>query len=92
MKLALQIQIVKVYPEQSQEGFQAETWERVDKTHVHRSQAPRSSRGQKLPCLHRISPPGLFPETRGSRRFTSVLSVEHQLDNRGQEMKWNLMY
>lgn len=31
MKLALQIQIVKVYPEESQAGFQAEVWENVIK-------------------------------------------------------------
>lgn len=37
---------------------------------------------------HQVS----FLRRGGSRRFTSVLSVEHQLDNRGQEMKWNLMY
>lgn len=68
MKLALQIQIVNVYPEQSQEGFQAEVWESVDETHVHRSQAPRSSRGQKLPSVHRISPPGLLPEAGGGQQ------------------------
>lgn len=28
----------------------------------------------------------------GFRRFVSLLSIEHQLGNRGQEMKWNWMY
>lgn len=65
MKLALHIQIVRMYAEQSQEGFQAEVWESVAKTPVHTSQALRPSRRQRLPSHHKTSPPRLLAEMLG---------------------------
>lgn len=46
-------------------GCQAEVWESVHKTHVRRSQALRSSRGQRRPRKHRISRPNPFPKDAG---------------------------
>lgn len=65
MKLALQIQTVQMYPEPSQEGFQAEVYESVDKTHAHTSLVLKSSRGQRLPSHCRILPLSLHDKMQG---------------------------
>lgn len=72
MKFALQIQRAKVFPEQSQAGFQAEVWESVAKINVRRSQALRHIRGLRFLSKQRISPPSSFPKMREFRRLIGL--------------------